>query len=269
MCAKKWVRLRLAEDKLKKEQHFDRDWTWQIRMVGWLEGLWQRWSRRSGRMSRPPVRHISCQPVPLMKTPDKWPPTITNTVCKRHALIFNKSKGPTNHEFKSRWRLRSTWLRASTSWSWRFPAQRAWPRCTWGSTRWARRSGEDRVDDELAEVDGGLLDSGAGVSGNSRSRSFPRMEASDSLSRTLGMDFFIPFPFPNFRNGFFSFPSRSRNLGMDIFHSLPVPEFREWIFSLPSRSRILGMDFFLNPQKSFPLTPGMGVTNQVLTDRWY
>ena len=49
-----------------------------------------------------------------------------------------------------------------------------------------------------------------GVSGNSRSRSFPRMEASDSHSRTLGMDFFIPFPFPNFGNGFFPFPSRSR-----------------------------------------------------------
>ena len=42
-----------------------------------------------------------------------------------------------------------------------------------------------------------------GVSGNSRSRSFPRIEASDSRSRTLGMDFFIPFPFPNFGNGFF------------------------------------------------------------------
>merc|ERR1711910_81136 len=85
-----------------------------------------------------------------------------------------------------------------------------------------------------------------GVSGNSRSRSFPRMEASDSRSRTLGMDFFIPFPFPNFGNVF--------------FHSLPVPEFWEWIFSFPSRSRILGMDFFIpfpfpNLQKSFPLTP--------------
>ena len=95
----------------------------------------------------------------------------------------------------------------------------------------------------------------AGVSGNSRSRSFPRMEASDSLSRTLGMDFFIPFPFPNFGNGFFSFPSRSRILGIDFFipfpfpnfgiffysrilgmfffHSLPVPEFWEWFFSIP------------------------------------
>ena len=58
-----------------------------------------------------------------------------------------------------------------------------------------------------------------GVSGNSRSRSFPRMEASDSRSRTLGMDFFIPFPFPNFGNGF--------------FHSLPVPKLWEWKFFIP------------------------------------
>ena len=68
------------------------------------------------------------------------------------------------------------------------------------------------------------------MSGNSRSRSFPRMEASDSRSRTLGMDFFIPFPFPNFGNVF--------------FHSLPVPEFWEWIFSFPSRSQTLGMEIF-------------------------
>ena len=84
------------------------------------------------------------------------------------------------------------------------------------------------------------------------------MEASDSLSRIMGIDFFIPFPFPNFGNGF--------------FYSLPVPEFWEWIFfipfpfpnfgnafffipfpfpnygngffSFPTRSRIVGMDFF-------------------------
>ena len=71
----------------------------------------------------------------------------------------------------------------------------------------------------------------SGVSGNSRSRPFPRMKASDSLSRIMGMDFFIPFPFPNFGNVF--------------FHSLPVPEFWECLFSFPSRSRILGMDFFI------------------------
>ena len=69
-----------------------------------------------------------------------------------------------------------------------------------------------------------------GVSGNSRSRSFPRMKASDSHSRTLGMDFFIPFPFPNFGNVF--------------FHSHPVPEFWEWFFSFPSFYWIVGMDFF-------------------------
>ena len=81
----------------------------------------------------------------------------------------------------------------------------------------------------------------------SRSRSFPRMEASDSLPEFREWIFFIPFPFPNFGNGFFSFPSRSRISGMDFFHSLPVPKFREWVFSIPFP--------FPNPQKSFPLTP--------------
>ena len=47
----------------------------------------------------------------------------------------------------------------------------------------------------------------------SRSRSFPGMEAFDSLLEFREWIFFIPFPFPNFGNGF--------------FHSLPVPEFRE------------------------------------------
>ena len=32
----------------------------------------------------------------------------------------------------------------------------------------------------------------AGVSRNSRSRPFPRMKASDSLSQIMGIDFFIP-----------------------------------------------------------------------------
>merc|ERR1712074_523903 len=72
-----------------------------------------------------------------------------------------------------------------------------------------------------------------GVCGNSRSRPFPRMKASDSLSRNMGMDFFIPFPFPNFGNAFFSFPSRSRIMGMDFFHSLTIPELWEWIFLIP------------------------------------
>ena len=47
----------------------------------------------------------------------------------------------------------------------------------------------------------------------SRSRVFLGMIASDSHSRIVGMDFFIPFLFPNFGNGF--------------FHSLPVPEIWE------------------------------------------
>ena len=72
-----------------------------------------------------------------------------------------------------------------------------------------------------------------GVSGNSRSRPFPRRKASDSLSRIMGIDFFIPFPFPNFGNAFFSFPSPSRIMGMVFFHSLPVPELWEWIFLIP------------------------------------
>ena len=58
-----------------------------------------------------------------------------------------------------------------------------------------------------------------GVSGNSRSRPFPRMKASDSLSRIIGMDFFIPFPFPNFGNVFFSFPLSFLNFGIGIIHS--------------------------------------------------
>ena len=96
-----------------------------------------------------------------------------------------------------------------------------------------------------------------GVSGNSRSRPFPRMKASDSHSRIMGMDFVIPFPFPNFGNVFFSFSSRSRIMGMFFFfHSLPIPKLWEWLFltpfpfpnfgnvffPFPSRSRIWGME---------------------------
>ena len=79
----------------------------------------------------------------------------------------------------------------------------------------------------------------AGVSGNSLSRPFPKMKASDSCSRIVGMDFVIPFPFPkfwecfffipfpflNYGNVFFSFPSLSRIVGIIFFHSLPIPEF--------------------------------------------
>ena len=82
------------------------------------------------------------------------------------------------------------------------------------------------------------------VSGNSRSPPFPRMKASDSRSRIMGMDFFIPFPFPNFGNAFFSFPSRSRIMGMVFFHSLPVPELWEWIFFIPFPFPNCGNGFF-------------------------
>ena len=90
----------------------------------------------------------------------------------------------------------------------------------------------------------------SGVSGNSRSRPFPRMKASDSLSRIMGMDFFIPFPFPNFGNAFFSFPSRSRIMGMVFFHSLPVPELWEWIFFIPFPFPNCGNGFFSFPSHS-------------------
>ena len=59
------------------------------------------------------------------------------------------------------------------------------------------------------------------------------MKASDSLSRIMGMDFFISFLFPNFGNVF--------------FYSLPVPKLWELFFSFPSRSRIEGKGFF-NPR---------------------
>ena len=88
------------------------------------------------------------------------------------------------------------------------------------------------------EYDTNNEDDEAGVIGNSHSRPFPRMKAPDSLSRTKGIFFFIPFPFPNWANGFFSFPSHSRISGMFFFHSLPVPELWEWFFSFPSHSRI-------------------------------
>ena len=68
----------------------------------------------------------------------------------------------------------------------------------------------------------------------SRSRSFLGMRDSSSHSRILGMDFFIPFPFPNFWNG--------------LFLSLPVPKFWEWICLFPSCSQI--SDFFIS--FSFP-----------------
>ena len=101
----------------------------------------------------------------------------------------------------------------------------------------------------------------AGMSRNSHSRPFPGMKASDSGSRNMGVDFFIPFPFPNcgnvlisipfpflnFGNGCFPFLFRSRILKMFFPHSLPVPELWEWNYPFPF--------LFLNSQKSFPLNP--------------
>ena len=52
-----------------------------------------------------------------------------------------------------------------------------------------------------------------GVSRNSRSRPFPRMKASNSRSRIMGMDFFIPFPFLKYGNGFFFIPFPFPNCG--------------------------------------------------------
>merc|ERR1711952_470196 len=62
------------------------------------------------------------------------------------------------------------------------------------------------------------------------------MEASDSLPEFREWIFFIPFPFPNFGNGF--------------FHSLPVPEFWEWIFFIPFPFPNFGNGFFSFPSRS-------------------
>ena len=75
----------------------------------------------------------------------------------------------------------------------------------------------------------------SGVSGNSRSHPFPRMKASDSPSQIMGMDFFIPFPVPNFGNGIFSFPSHSQNLGLDFFIPFPFPNFGNGLFQFTNR----------------------------------
>ena len=75
----------------------------------------------------------------------------------------------------------------------------------------------------------------SGVSGNSRSRPFLGMKASDFHSQIMGMDFFIPFRFPNFGNAF--------------FHPLPGPEFWDCFFSYPFRFQIVGKDFFAFPSR--------------------
>ena len=76
-----------------------------------------------------------------------------------------------------------------------------------------------------------------GVSGNSRSRPFPRMKGSDSRSQIMGMNFSFHSRF-RISGMFLLFPSRSRIIGWCFFipfpfpycgsrcfHSLPVPEF--------------------------------------------
>ena len=77
---------------------------------------------------------------------------------------------------------------------------------------------------------------------HSRSRSwvFPEMIASDFLSRNVELAFFfILFPFPNFGNGFFPFPSRSQILGM-VF------------FPFPSLSQTLGMELIIHSRSLIP-----------------
>ena len=60
------------------------------------------------------------------------------------------------------------------------------------------------------------------------------MIASDSRSRNVEMDHFIPFPFPNFWNALVhSLPVLE--VWEWIFYSLPVPEIWKWSFSLPFR----------------------------------
>ena len=90
--------------------------------------------------------------------------------------------------------------------------------------------------------------------------------------------FFIPFPFPNCGNGFFSFPSRSRILGIDFFIPFPFPNFGNVFFFIPFPFPNWGNGFFQfpsrslwewnypfpfpfpNSQMSFLLTPGASLT---------
>ena len=65
------------------------------------------------------------------------------------------------------------------------------------------------------------------MSGNSRSRPFPGMKASDSHSWIMGIDFFISFPFLNFENVFFPIPFPFPKSGNVFFYSLPVLELWE------------------------------------------
>ena len=89
---------------------------------------------------------------------------------------------------------------------------------------------------------------------------FLGMIASDSHSRFVGMDFFIPFPFPYFGNRFFHSLPISK-FWECFFYSLPVPEFREWVFPFPSVPELREWNYpfpfpFPKFQMSFPPTPG-------------
>ena len=68
---------------------------------------------------------------------------------------------------------------------------------------------------------------GAGVSGNSRSRPFSGIRASDSRSQSLGMSFSFPFPFPKVGNAF----------------SIPVPKI--WECNFPFPFPLMGMDYHI------------------------
>ena len=115
------------------------------------------------------------------------------------------------------------------------------------------------------------------MSGNSRSREFPGIPASNSrpesqewnltlafLFRKMGIEFSICISVPeNVNEIFLEFPGifRSRKSGMQFSTCIPIPEIRNGIFHSHFRSRNLGMEFAIpvpvpEVQKSFPLTPG-------------
>ena len=76
---------------------------------------------------------------------------------------------------------------------------------------------------------------------------FPSIPKNESLwfpFPNYGNGFFHSLPVPEFRECFFSFPSRSRIMGMVFFHSLPVPELWEWIFFIPFPFPNCGNGFF-------------------------
>ena len=67
----------------------------------------------------------------------------------------------------------------------------------------------------------------SGVSGNSRSRPFSGIRASDSRSQSLGMSFSFSFPFPKVGNAFL----------------IPVPVPKIWVCNIPFPFPLMGMDY--------------------------